>query len=266
MRLKIQTGLASLACLLALASAALPARAQHLSFKIPPVRTSVDIQNQPIAIVASGTISQIPAPQGQNVFKLELLGDFSDLQQNITNILRAQLDKADRCGERIAIQHATLTPLAPASSVVAQLHFEQWKCVKLLGKERPEKLVGGNGVVQVKLVPVVDQRTTLRLEPEVGRIDADGPVGELLRSGQFGARLREKIARTLLSAMQKGTNFKATLPPAVQDYASLDRARFADGGGGVLDVILDGQIHISDQQVKELTNEIKERVSRPATQ
>ena len=250
-------------CLLAIVP--LPAHAQQLSFKIPPVKTTVDIQNQPVAIVASGTISQVPAPRGENVFKLELLGDLSDLQQNITNILRAQLDKSDRCGEHIAIQHATLTPLAPASSVVAQLHFEQWKCLKLLGKERAEKLGGGNGVIEVKLTPAIDEGTTLRFVPEVGRIDADGTVGELLRSGQFGARLREKIVRTLLSAMQKGTNFKATLPPAVQDYASFERARFADGGAGVLDVVLDGQIHISDEQVKELAAQVKERVSERGT-
>src|SRR5450755_1732275 len=72
------------------------AGSQELSFRIPPVK----IENQPIAITASGFISRVAAERGQNVFKLELIADLSDLQQNITQVLRSQLDKSDRCGER----------------------------------------------------------------------------------------------------------------------------------------------------------------------
>jgi hypothetical protein len=56
----------------------------------------------------------------------------------------------------------------------------------MLGKERPNKPIGGNGVIEVKLTPTVDQGTTVRLVPVVGRIEADGALGELLRSGSLG--------------------------------------------------------------------------------
>src|SRR5450759_3199791 len=55
---------------------------QELSFKIPPVKIPVNIENQPIAITASCFISRVTAERGQNVFKLELIADLSDLQQN----------------------------------------------------------------------------------------------------------------------------------------------------------------------------------------
>jgi hypothetical protein len=235
--------------------------AQKLTFKIPPVKTSIDIENQPTAIIASGTISQISAPRGENLFKLEMLADLSDMQRNITMILRSSLNREDRCGDHIDIQHATLTPADPGSVVVAQLHFERWKCVKILGKERPNKLIGGNGIIEVKLTPEIDAEKTLRLTPEVGRIEADGALGDLLRSGSVGDQLREKIRGSLLSAMQKGTNFKATLPPAVQDYAIITNARFKDAGAGNLEVVLNGRVQISDDQIKELSNQVRERLA-----
>jgi len=246
---------------LAIGAPASFAGGQELVFKLPPVKTEVKIENQPISITASGVISRVAAERGQNVFKLELIADLSELQQNITEVLRAQLDRSDRCGERIAIQNATLTPLAPASLVVAKLHFERWTCVKVFGKERPNKLVGGNGAIEVKLTPAVDEGSTLRLVPEIGRIDADGPLGDLLRSGSIGTALREKITKALLSAMQKGTNFNATLPPVAQDHATIQGARFQDDGSGNLNVILDGEIQISNEQIKVLANELKERLS-----
>jgi hypothetical protein len=258
----------SFALVIVLFAAALlvaPLLAQKLTFRIPPVKTSVDIENRPIAIVASGTIAQISAPRGENVFKLEMLADLTDLQQNITMILRGALNREDRCGDHVDIQHATLTPQMPASLVVSQLHFERWKCVKVLGKERPNKLIGGNGEIEVKLTPQVDDGRTLRLVPDVGRVEADGALGELLRSGSLGDQLREKIRDSLLKAMQKGTNFKATLPPAVQDYATIEKAQFRDAGTGNLNVVLDGRIQISDEQIKELSNQVKERLAAQKT-
>jgi hypothetical protein len=246
---------------LALGAPPRSAGGQELSFKIPPVKIPVNIENQPIAITASGLISRVAAERGQNVFKLELIADLSDLQQNITQVLRSQLDRSERCGERIAIQNATLTPFAPASVVVARLHFERWTCIKILGKERPNKLIGGNGTIEVKLTPAVEDDITLRLVPEIGRIDAEGPLGELLRSGALGAALRERITKALLAAMQKGTNFKATLPPVAQDYATIQNAQFQDGGSGNLTVVLDGEIRITNDQVKLLANQLKERLS-----
>ena len=105
----------------------------------------------------------------------------------------------------------------------------------------------------------------LKLVPDVGRIEADGTLGDLLRSGSLGNQLREKIRDSLLKAMQKGTNFKATLPAAVQDYATIENAQFKDAGTGNLNVVLDGRIQISDEQIKDLANEVKERIAAEKT-
>jgi hypothetical protein len=113
--------------------------------------------------------------------KLELAADLSDLQQNLTGLLSSELDAEDRCGDHIEIQHATLKPQAPSGLAVVQLHYERLVCVKVLGKQQATKLVAGHAVIQLKLKPAVENNNTkLRLMAEVGSIEANGSLGELL--------------------------------------------------------------------------------------
>jgi hypothetical protein len=234
---------------------------QDSAFNLPPVKNSVDFEHQPISITTSGVISKGVAAGGQNTFKLELIADLSDLQQNITEVLHTQLDKAERCGERIAIQSATLTPLEPKSLVVVRLHYERWAC---FGREANE-MAEGNGTIEVKLTPSVAEDGALRLTPEIGRVEAEGLIGELLRSGSLGDTLRDKITESLLSTVRKGGDFNATLPPAARGNATLHRAQFQGTGSGKLLVVLDGVILVSNDQVTSLTSELKGRSSTPET-
>jgi hypothetical protein len=240
---------------------ATPLPAQNVTFKIPPVKIPLKIKEQSVTIMAFGVVSLHSKDTETSIFKLELSADLSELQQNMTALLGSQLDKDDACGERINIEHADLTPVEPASVAVVQLHYERWACAKVLGKEKSKRLVGGNAVIGVKLTPAIEQNNTeLRLVPEVGKIDADGSLGELLRSGSLGDMLRDKIRTSILSAMQKGTDLSATLPPAIQGHATIQNAEFKDGGGGRLMVILAGEGQITKEQIKALTRQIKERV------
>jgi hypothetical protein len=195
-------------------------------------------------------------------FNLKLRADLADMQQNMTHLLASQLDKDDRCGERIAIQNATLVPAEPAGLATVQLHYERWACVKAFGKQQSKKLVAGNAIVPLKLTPAIaENNTELSLVPEVGNIQADGTLGELLRSGALGEMIREKIRNAILSALQKGTNLSETLPPAVQGYVSILDARFEDGGTGQLVVVLVGKIRITKEQVQVLSQQVKERIA-----
>jgi hypothetical protein len=232
------------------------------AFNLSPMKSSVNFANQAVAITTSGVISKGVAEGGQNTFKLELTADMSDLQQNITEVLRTQLDKSDRCGERIAIQSATLTPLAPASLVVAQLHFERWAC---FGRDTINEMVEGDGTLEVKLTPAVGEDGTLRLVSEMRRVDAEGLVGELLRSGSLGDALRGKITESVLSIVHQGGDLKATLPPAAQGYATLHHAQFEGTGSGKLMVVLDGEIRVSNEKVTALTSELQGRSSAQIT-
>ena len=148
----------------------------------------------------------------------------------------------------------------PSPSVV-QLHYERWACAKVFGKQQSKRVVGGNAVMPMTLTPAVeDSGTELRLVPQVGPVQADGSLGELLRSGALGEMLQDKIRKSVLSALQKGTDLAATLPPAVQGYAKIKNAQFRDGGSGQLLAVLDGEIQINNDQIQALAKQVKERV------
>jgi hypothetical protein len=250
-----------LVLVLAAAISPIAVRAQNVTFKIPPVKIPLKIKEQSVTITASAVVSMHSKDQETSIFKLELTADLGELQQNMTALLASQLDKDDACGERIAIEHADLTPVPPASLAVVQLHYERWACAKVLGKEKTKKLVGGNALIEVKLTPTIEENNTeLRLVPEVGKIEADGSLGELLRSGTLGDAIRDKIRTSILSAMEKGTNLSATLPPAIQGHATLQNVEFKDGGGGRLIVVLGGGGQITREQIQALSKQVKERM------
>ena len=235
------------------------AHPEDLTLKIPPVTTSVTVGNQPITITAWGVISRVSRSSDQQVFRIRVTADLSDLQRNITSLLQTELNRSDRCGERIAIEHATLAPLDPASQLIVQLHYERYACAKAFGKQMITRLVVGNGEVPIKLTPIVEQNAP-RLNAEVGTIQADGSLGELLRSGSLGTMLQEKIRTSLISAMQKGMDFGNTLPGVVQNTATIRNAQFTDAGSGRLGFVLTGEIRVTAAQVELLTSRLKERV------
>jgi hypothetical protein len=236
--------------------------AQNTIFKIPPVKIPLEVKDQPMSITASAILTISSRDRNLRIFNLQLTGDLSDLQRNLTGLLAAQLNKDDRCGERITIQNATLKPVEPAGVALVQLHVERWACVKVLGKQAAKKLLGGDAQIPIKLTPVIEKdNTELQLQPEVGDIQADGSLGELLRSGALGDAIKEKVRTSILSALHKGTDVGATLPPAVQGYVTIKNAEFKDGGDGRLLVILDGEARITEEQVKQLSDQVKERLA-----
>ena len=251
-----------LIAILAVGVLAPSAGAQNLSYKIPPVKIPFKVKEQTIAITASAVITLVSMEKDEAVLKLELTADLADLQHNMTGLLSAQLDKDDHCGDRITIEHATLVPAEPASVATVQLHYERWACVKVFGKQQTKKLVSGEALIPIKLTPGVEQdNTELRLVPEVGRIQADGSLGELLRSGAVGEMIREKIRTAILSAREIGTNLSATLPPAAQGHVTIENAEFKEAGAGRLLVVLAGKIRISKEQMQMLSRQVKERVA-----
>ena len=229
-----------------------------VAYNLPPMKASIKFANQPMAITTSGVVSKSIAEGGQNTFPVELTSDMSDLQVTVADVLRDQLEKSDSCGERIAIQTAVLTADAPATVVEIQLHFERWAC---FGRDTVNEMAEGNGTIQVKLVPIVGADGELRLAAQMGRIDAQGLMGDSLRSGSLGDTLRDKIAESLSSIVRQGVDFRAALPADARSYATLHRAQFQGTGSGKLLMILDGEIRVSDDKLAALTSELKEQSS-----
>jgi hypothetical protein len=237
------------------------ASGQDVAFTLPPVKREIQIERQTIAVTVAGALSQTAARADQRTFKLEMVADLSDVQQNITDLLRAQLDTSETCGQRIAIQQATLTPAAPASLLIVRLHFERWMCSRSFGQQISTELAEGDGTVEINLKAAVEQSNSLKIVATIGRIGAPGMLEESLRSGSLGEDLPDKVAATVLSAARAGSDFKTALPPAVQNSAALQSARFQTVGVGGLSLVLDGQIEISNAQADQLASQLNQTLS-----
>ena len=240
------------------------ANAQDVAFTLPKVTSPVSIANRTIPVAVSGVLSQIAAQGDQRTFKLQLTADLSELQENITELLRDQLDTSETCGQRIAIQQATLTPATPASLLVIRLHFERWMCTRTVGQQTSNELAEGDGTVEIKLTASVEAPNTLKIAATFGHIAAAGLLEESLRSGSLGEDMLDKIAQSVQSAARGASDLKVALPQAAQNSAVIQTAKFRDVGVGGLSVVLDGQIEISNEQAVQLANQLNQSLSAQA--
>ncbi len=255
-----------------------PSAGQNLAFSLPQVTNSIDIAGQSVAIPASGAISRMsPATSagssagtlagsssedGHNLFSFRLVADLSDLQQNITGLLRSELNRSPRCGDRIEVQDATLIPTIPSGLVIAHLHFEHWICTP---GQSPMEVADSDATLEVKLTLSVVPTTGLALTAEITRVQAEGLLRESLRSGDLGFNLRDQIAASLLSALKKGADLKTTLPPVAKDLATIQKAQFDDAGADQLSLVLDGQLQLTDEQTKQFATQLNQRLSAQKT-
>ena len=188
------------------------ATGQDVAFTLPTVKKEIQLGHQTIGVTVSGALSQTVVTGDQRTFKLEMMTDLSELQQNITELLRARLDTSETCGQRIAIQQATLTPAAPASLLFVRFHFERWMCSRSFGQQTSTELAEGDGTVEINLTAAVEQSNSLRIVATIGRIGATGMLAESLRSGSLGEDLRDTASATVLSAARAGSDFKLRFP------------------------------------------------------
>jgi len=247
---------------------------QDVTFSLPPVTNSITIAGQSINIPITGAVSRVaqeesipetsaaPAPI-PDLFRLQLIADLSDLQLNVTDVLRQPLTRSPRCGERIEVRQATLTPLAPASLVVATLHFERWVCP---AGQAPIEVAGGDATLEVKLTPSVEPTaapgtTGMALASEITSVEATGFLRDSLRTGDLGATLRQQIAAALLSPLQKASDPKATLPAAAQPNATIQKVRFQDDGADQLSLVVEGQLQFTEAQLEQFAAQLKQRLA-----
>lgn len=236
------------------------ANAQDVTFNLPAVKNTVAFDSEQVQITVSSILSQTSADAGKRSFRLEMMGDLSDFQQNITEILRAALKNDRACGERLSVRRAMLMPSSPASNLHLQLHYERWACLRIAGQNSTTELAESDGDAELSLLPVQDPNG-LQLKTELARIDASGMMADSLRTGDLGSDLREKVAQVFLVAMRSTTDLKSALPPALQGATTLQAAKFEDVGSGDLALMLQGEAQLSPEQAKSLAGQLNQTLS-----
>ena len=244
------------------------ANAQDVAFTLPQVKTTVSFGRRTVPVAVSGVLSQIAAQGAQRTFQLVLVADLSQMQQNITDLMRAKLESSASCGERVAVRQASLTPATPGSVLTLWLHYERWICPS--GPRTATELAEGDGKAEFKLTTTLSQPTpdapnALKVAAAFSRIDASGMFGEALRTGSLGDDLRDQVAQSVETAARAASDFKVALPPAIQNSATLQTARFQDQGVGGLIVVLEGRLDLSNDQTAQLATQLNQALSAQST-
>ena len=207
---------------------------------IPKVRTTINVEQQPIEITLWGTIL------GSS---LALTIDLGDLQAHLTQVLSAQLNKSDRCGDHLTVEQAAIAPAAPSGMLTANVNFERFACVKAFGKQIVKRLVGGHAVIEVNLTPAV-QENNISIAADVRKLDADGSLGDVLRSSSLGDSIRDEISDSIESVIQKSADLKSTLPADMEKAVTLQTIQFSDRSAGRLWLIVGGNVRLSAEQLR----------------
>jgi hypothetical protein len=235
------------------------ANPQDVTFNLPAVKSTVTFANQPLQFTVSGILSQTGADGSKRNFRLAIMDDLTDFQQNITEVMRGAVDNENACGERLSVRRAVLMPSVPGGSLNLQLHYERWACLRIAGQSTSTELAENDGEVEIHLLPAISQ-DGLQLKADFGRIDAVGMMADSLRNGQLGSDLRDIVVHAVLTAMRTTADFKTALPPALQG-SKLETAQFEDDGAGDLTLMLQGQTQLSDEQTKSLASQLNQTLA-----
>ncbi len=237
------------------------ASGDDVTFNLHPIRNSVVLAHEKIAVPVSGMLSQSGVQGNLRTLRIFVTADLSDLQQNIARIMSEEVNFARSCGERFSVREASIMPVPPTSSLVLTLHYERWTCSGGFGQSNSTELAESDGVVEIKLTPTVEKANAFKLVPTFHRIEASGMMADALRSGDLGSDLLQKTAGTVRAAVEASADFKVTLPAAIESGASLQKAGFQDIGAGPFSLLLEGEVQISNDQANLLASQLNQALS-----
>jgi hypothetical protein len=224
-------------------------------FTLPASTNSATVGSQTIAVRTSGTILRSPAERLSNGIHLQIVANLGDLQQSMTAILQTLFAQSDPCGERVAIQRSMVSIAPPTADIWVQFHLERRICPGDASKV-PLAVFESNGAVNVKITPTIQTDGSLTMLTQTDEVQASGVLADMLRSGDLGAVVRERIKYCVLRALQNGLNLQAMLLPVRPNSGAIETAKFVrDSQSGTLDIAFDGHLRLSDEEVGVLNHE-----------
>ena len=108
------------------------------------------------------------------------------------------------------------------------------------------------------MTPLVDRDGSMKLSTAFSRINAAGAMGESLRSGDLGDELRGKLSDVILPVLRAGMNFEKSLPASVRGSTTVQSATFRDAGVGRFEIVFDGQMDVTDEQVSLMVSQLNQ--------
>lgn len=184
------------------------------------------IEGRDVAIPVSGTATAEDLGTALDI-RADIVADLADFRAQLGPIVRAKMNRDDDCDAKLRVDTVEFLAEPPVATLVATAHYEKWAC--FLGAKT--RLFEQNGEVQVTVTPEVND-DAIAVRFAVTRVDADGVLGELLRTSIFGPWITEQIEQAFPKSLTVG-RLRSALPPALKDVpATLSDVSMQDGGAG----------------------------------
>lgn len=231
-----------------------------LSFALPNVPGDIEVYGRRFILpVSARAKADFSGPSLATTVIVD--SDLSDFQAGIPDIIRSQLNHNDDCNYILNLHTISLTPYGTSLRIYTAGHYEDWECPWMdtpfgrldLGKHR---LFEQNGDITAFVTPHTDG-TSVWLNVNVGAINADGLLGNVLDTDWFGPWIRDMIVQSLPQVVQIG-RIVDVLPPALRDATIriLDIS-FYDRGGGRLGLRTSASATVSQEYAASVWNQLQ---------
>ncbi len=161
----------------------------------------IPIRHRVVTIDVAGTV--VPVPLAGRITttgngaaldaRIFLAADLGAAQRQIEPILRARLNRDDRCGERIEVKRATVAAMAPAARVTVALSYGRSVCVTRDGKRYRTKLFEESGQMVFDITPGARDGVIVATVSVIS-IKAGALLSALLRDPKLLQPLVDRIA------------------------------------------------------------------------
>lgn len=222
----------------------------HLNFALSDVPGGITVDGQSFQTPVTGRVNVDFS--GRTLYAhLTVDSDLTALQNGLPPIMQRYVNRNDDCNEIINVHTISLAPQGNALRVYAAGHYEDWECpwTEVLGMRidgGKHRIFEQDGDATILLTPQTNG-DVIWMSVEVVRMNANGLLGELLRTDLFGPWIRDMILQSVPQTIQLGS-IQQQLPPELRGFPiRLTRAAFYDRGSGRLGLRASATITVSPE-------------------
>jgi hypothetical protein len=216
--------------LLAVLSAAVAGNAARAAeIEIPPHLVQARVDNTTVPVPVSGQVALNGAGAAVEA-EVTLAADLRPVQERLTPILRARLDRDETCGDKVIVHDGSLVPVPPAVRMATRLTYGRFVCVGQGDQRIRARLFEDTATVTIEVTPSVrDGRAVVGVR--IASIEAREPLRSLLNNPKLLQPAADRIAAAAVKEIER------MVPAAVRRLGPVYRAvaftALADGGLGL---------------------------------
>ena len=239
----------------------------RLKISLPAVQTSTWIDGRRVTVPVSGELDA-QTSGGDLQVSVRADADLGELQRLLPGMIRRQVEGGSDCNDRVDLHRVDVRARGSHAEISIGGKYERWECwswhqpeihgLSIKYKKRTAKnkvfTQDGSGVLEIH--PTVSNNV-VSVSTELRSLRAGGLLGELMRDGFLGPRIRSEI-RNAIPRTITVSDLRTLIPAELRPYQPrLHRVEFRDLGGGRLGLRAHASITVTGAQVSEVLRSLQ---------